>query len=166
MQVKNAENNVYTKKPSKLNNLVKGAVIDLKLLVPVLSQYTMGDYYSKQTEIAQNLTGLQDGKKAGTLKKIVSGAVKQFVYTLPILGTYQVGKAKVNHENLKNVIEADKKNAPLPPKKKGIFKTYFKGLAEKFKLCIPVYGTYYAGKISNETNNMLKDSKIIKAQNK
>jgi hypothetical protein len=65
-----------------------------------------------------------------------------------------------------NVIEEDKKNAPLPPKKKGIFKTYFKGLAEKFKLCIPVYGTYYAGKISNETNNMLKDSKIIKAQNK
>lgn len=164
MAVKSVDNSVYSKKPSKLNNLVTGALVDLKLSIPVLSQHTVGDYYSKQTEIAQNLLGMQDGKEAGPIKKIVKGFTSQIVFSLPIIGTYKLGKAKVNHENLKNTVIADKYNSIYNAKKKGVFKTYMQGLAEKLKFTIPVYNTYYAGKIANESKNMLKDSQVINAK--
>ena len=165
MQVNKAENNVYTKKPSILKNIVSGAIVDLKLSVPVLSQYAMGDYFSKQTEIEQNLTGTQDGKEDGAIKNIANGAVKQLVYTIPVLGTYKVGQAKINHENLKDSIDAYKKDIDYSQKKKGAIRTYLTGLEEKAKLVTPVYGFYYAGKISNEIDNMLKDSQAINAKN-
>lgn len=164
MAVKQVENNVYAKKPSKLNNLVKGAIVDLKLSIPVLSQYTVGDYFSNQKETAENLLKVQDGKEAGALKKIIKGAVKQIVFTLPVIGTYKIGKAKVQHDLLKNQIEAQKCNSIYAGKPAGILKTYFKGLGEKIKFTIPVYSTYYAGKIANESKNMLKDSQVINAK--
>lgn len=165
MVVKPVENNGYTKKPSKLNNLVTGTLVDLKLSVPVLSQHTVGDFFSNQKETAQNLLNVQDGKENGALKKVVDGAVKQFVFTLPVIGTYKIGKAKVNHDILKYDVDAHKYNATYAEKKPGVIKTYFKGLIEKMKFTIPVYNTYYAGKIANESKNTLKDSQIINAKN-
>ena len=164
MQVNKAENNIYTKKPSKLNNLATGFIADLKLGVPVLSQYAVGDFYSKQKETAQNLAKVQDGKEDGTIKKIAKGFVTQLVYTIPVIGTYKIGKDKNNHDMLKNAVEAQKYDSTFAPKKSNPIKTYFKGLGEKIKLLIPVYSIYYAGKVVNETKNMYKDSQAINAK--
>ena len=38
----------------------------------------------------------------------------------------------------------------------GVFKTYFKGLGERIKHFIPIYGTYYRGKLVSETIGMEK----------
>lgn len=165
MQVNKAENSIYTKKSSKLNNLVTGAIADLKLGVPVLSQYATGDFYSKRTETAQNLAGVQDGKEAGALRKIGKGFVNQLIYTIPVIGTYKIGKDKVNHDFMKNTVEAQKYDSTYAYKKTNPIKTYFKGLGEKIKLLIPIYSIYYAGKMVNETNNMYKDSQILNAKN-
>ncbi len=164
MKVNKAENNGYTKKPSKLKNLVNGAIVDIKLSVPVISQHATGDYFSKQKEIAENLAGVQDGKEAGVIKNIGKGAVKQVVYTIPVVGTYKLGQAKANHETLKGVIDAEKNNTKFSPKKHGLIRTYLKGLDEKAKLCIPVYSMYYKGKMANEAENMLKDSETINSK--
>ena len=108
MAVGYVQSGLYTQKPSGLKNFGEGVLTNIKYTVPVLSGHTVGDYFSKQNETVENLTGTQDGKEAGFFKKTINGAWKKFVYALPIIGTYQLGKNKVQHENLKNQIEAAK----------------------------------------------------------
>ena len=115
----------------------------------------------KQNETVENLVGAQDGKEDGFFKKTLNGAWKKFVYALPIIGTYQLGKNKIAHENLKNRIEAAKNGTSFEPETAGGFKAFFTGVGEKIKNIIPFYGTYYRGKMMNENENMYKDSQII-----
>ena len=164
MAVGYVQSGLYTQKPSGLKNFGEGVLTNIKYTVPVLSEHTVGDYFSKQNETVENLTGTQDGKEAGFFKKTINGAWKKFVYALPIIGTYQLGKNKIQHENLKNQIEAAKNGTTYEPQKAGVFKTLFKGIGEKIKNVIPFYGTYYRGKMMNENENMYKDSQIIAAQ--
>ena len=165
MAISGVQSSMYTQKPSGLKNFGEGVLTNLKLTVPVLGDYTVGDYFSKREETMQNLSGTQDGKEDGFFKKTFKGLWKSFVYALPIIGTYQLGKNKIGHENVKNLVEAEKNGTTYELKDNGGFKAYFTGLGEKIKNIIPFYGTYYRGKMMNESENMYKDSQIIAAQN-
>lgn len=164
MAVNFSQGNLYTQKPTGWQNFGEGVLTNIKVSVPILSGHTVGDYFSNQQETKENLTGTQDGKEAGFIKKTANGFWKKFVYTLPIIGTYQLGKNKIEHENLKNQIEAAKNGEEYTPEKKGFFKTLFTGVGEKIKNVIPFYGTYYRGRMMNENENMYKDSQIIAMQ--
>ena len=164
MAINGVQSSLYTQKPSGLKNIGEGIVTDLKLTVPVLSGNTIGDYFSKKEETVQNIMGTQDGKEAGFIKKTINGAWKKILYALPIIGTYQLGKNKIAHENVKNLVEAEKNGTTYELKDNGGLKAFFTGVGEKTKNVIPFYGTYYRGKMMNEMENMYKDSQIIAAQ--
>lgn len=153
--------NFTTQEASKLKNYGKGLITNFKLATPVLSEYATGDYFSKLNETTENLSDTQDGKEDGVFKKTLKGAWKQFVLSLPIIGTYQLGKTKEHHDNAKGRIDSIKNGTEFHTQHSGVFKTYIKGLGEKIKHSIPFYGTYYRGKIANEVNNMYQDSKVI-----
>ena len=131
MTVSFAQNDLFTQKPSGWKNMGEGILTDIKVTVPILSGHTVGDYFSKQEETKENLTGTQDGKEDGFIKKTANGFWKKLVYALPIIGTYQLGKNKIEHDNLKNQIEAAKNGEEYVPEEAGFFKTLFKGLGEK-----------------------------------
>ena len=165
MAIGSVQSSMFTQKPSGLKNLGEGVLTDLKFTVPLLGSHTVGDYFSKREETMQNICGTQDGQEDGVVKKTVNGFLKSLLYALPIIGTYQLGKNKIGHENVKNLIEAEKNGTTYELKDNGGFKAYFTGLGEKIKNIIPIYGTYYRGKMMNEAENMYKDSQIIAAQN-
>ena len=165
MAISGVQSSMYTQKPSGLKNFGEGILTDIKLATPMLGSHAVGDYFSKREETMQNICGTQDGKEDGMLKKTVKGFLKSLLYALPIIGTYQLGKNKIGHENVKNLIEAEKNGTTYELKDNGGFKAYFTGLGEKIKNIIPFYGTYYRGKMMNESENMYKDSQIIAAQN-
>ena len=164
MTIGYVQSGIFTEKPSGLKNMGEGILTDIKYTVPVLSGHTVGDYFSKQNETVENLVGAQDGKEDGFFKKTLNGAWKKFVYALPIIGTYQLGKNKIAHENLKNRIEAAKNGTSFEPETAGGLKAFFTGVGEKIKNIIPFYGTYYRGKMMNENENMYKDSQILAGQ--
>ena len=165
MTVNQVSSSAYTQQSTGLKNMGKGVSTNIKLFVPILSSHTVGDYFSRQKETAENLNGTQDGEKDGFLRKTVKGFGRKLLYALPIIGTYQLGKNKIKHENLKEQIEAKKNDTTYKENDAGVIKTYFIGCGEKIKNLIPVYGTYYKGKMMNENENMYKDSQIIAAQN-
>ena len=165
MTVSYVSGSEYTQQSTGLQNMGKGVVTDLKLCVPLLRSNTVGDYFSKQEETAENLNGTQDGQEDGFFKKTAKGFIKQIVYALPVIGTYQMGKDKIEHENLKEQIEAEKNGTTYEESDTGVIKTFFTGLGEKIKNIIPIYGTYYRGKMMSENENMYEDSQIIAAQN-
>ena len=108
MAINGVQSGLYTQKPSGLKNFGEGVLTELKFTVPMLGSHAVGDYFSKREETMQNLSGAQDGKEDGIVKKTVKGFLKSLLYALPIIGTYQLGKNKIGHENVKNLIEAEK----------------------------------------------------------
>ena len=164
MAINGVQSGIYAQKPSSMKNFGEGIITDLKLTVPVLSGNTVGDYFSKQDETIENIIGTQDGKEDGFIKKTLKGSLKELVYAIPIIGTYQLGKNKIAHENVKNLVEAEKNGTTYTPKKAGGFNAFFTGIGETIKNLIPFYGTYYRGKMMNEMGNAYKDSQIIAAQ--
>ena len=139
----------------------KGLLTDLKLSTPVLSEYATGDYYSKMNEVKQNLSNTQDGKEDNAFQKTIKGLGKQIVLSLPIIGTYVLGKTKNDHENAIAQLDANKNGTKFVAKESGVIKTFVTGLCEKLKHAVPFYGTYYRGQIANEVNNLYKESQVI-----
>lgn len=139
----------------------KGILTNLKLSTPVLSEYTTGDYYSKMNEVKQNLSNTQDGKEDNKFQKTIKGLGKQIVLTLPIIGTYVLGKTKNDHENAIAQLDANKNGVEFVAKESGVVKTFVTGICERVKHEIPFYGTYYRGQIANEVNNLYKETQAV-----
>lgn len=152
-------------KPTFFRCIGKGIKRDLKLLVPVWGVCVQGDDFVKQNQVNENLKDLKtfgmydsaNDEKASLSKRFLSGFAKGVVH-LPIIGSFAMGKYKIQHEQLKDDIDAMKFGVKTEPaKKKGAIKTYFIGVTERLKRSIPIIRAYTFGKNIIEIENMQKD---------
>ena len=147
------------KKPTALKSIGKGITTGIKSLIPVYNLYTIGDEFCKIETAKENLDNIKKGsleyEEKNWLQKTGKGLGKVLLSSIPIIGTYTLGKTKNEKENLKKEI------AGQDTKKAGVFKNYFTGLWEKIKLAIPFYNVYYIGKESLEATNIQNDTEKI-----
>ncbi|MBQ8635543.1 hypothetical protein IJ425_05265 [bacterium] len=164
----------YSQKPGFFKCVGKGITRTLKCVVPVWGRSEIGDEFVKQNQINENIKDIktfgkydsENDKKTPLFKRYASGFAASSLVA-PIIGTYATGLHKVQHEQLKDEIEALKVGEkPLPAKKPGVFKTYFIGLWEKVKRTLPVAHAYVTGKYAIEIDNMKNDLAVINSSKK
>ncbi len=121
-----------------------------------------------QKEAAEIVKDLKDGDidckttKKGFGSKMLKGMCAQKLLFVPFVEPYLIGKHKYERENLaQDIIDIKDGKQIETPDKKGIFKTYFKGLWETIKVMTPVYGCYYLGKEAANIKNLNTDAKNI-----
>lgn len=157
-----------SKKQSGIKSFGKGILFQLGCLIPFLGSHIIGNMANNQQEAADIVKDLKDGDidnkiiKKGAGSKILKGFCKKILFAIPLVGTYLCGKHKYERENLAQDIVNIKNGKQLETHgKKGVFKTYFKGVWEKIKAAIPLYGTYYVGKEAATIKNLNTNAKNI-----
>ncbi len=148
---------------SGIKKFGKGLGFEIKSVIPVLGEYTIGNIDLKHDNLKEDVVLLSKGKDAKCEKEkagesFLTGLMYAIKAYVPFYGTYAIGQDKIEHEKLKKDITALQEGAELvqTDKQAGVFKTYFKGLGERIKHLIPIYSTYYRGKLVSETIGMEK----------
>ena len=80
-----------------------------------------------------------------------NGFLQKLATTVPILGTYLIGKRIIEQDNQQEALAKGVKNESEGP---GFFKSFFKGLGMKLSLVVPFYGAYRVGKEIIEQKNI------------
>lgn len=157
-----------SQKQSGIKSFGKGILYSLGGFVPFLGQHIVGSMAYNQKEAAEIVKDLKDGdidneiSKKGAGSKMAKGLISSVLCAIPFVGTYLTGKHKYERENLAQDINDIKDGKEVQTHdKKGVIKTYFKGLWESIKTIIPVYGTYYLGKEVAVMKNLNTDAKNI-----
>lgn len=142
-------------KPGFFKSVGKGISTQVKTLIPIYNLYMVGDEYSKIETAKDTLENIKAGsleyEEKNWLQKTAKGLGKTLLAFIPVIGTYSLGKAKNEKENLKDQIAGN------DVKKAGFFKNLFTGIGERIKLLIPFYNTYYIGKENLEATNIQND---------
>lgn len=157
-----------SQKQGVLKSFGKGILFSIGQLVPFLGSHIFGNMAYNQQEAAEIVEDLKDGDvdnkitKKGAGSKIFKGICDITLYSIPFIGTYLSGKHKYERENLaQDIIDVKDGKQIENHSKKGVIKTYFKGVLERIKVAIPFYGTYYLGKEAAKMENLNTDAKNI-----
>jgi len=153
-------------KEKGIKSFGKGILYTIGLSIPFLSEYLLGNMANNQQEAAEIVKDLKDGdidnevEKKGVGSKFAKGVISSVVALIPFIGTYMVGKHKYERENLAQNIQNIKEGKEVQkPEKKGVIRTFFKGLWESIKMIIPIYNFYYIGKEAANMKNLNQDAK-------
>lgn len=101
-------------------------------------------------------------QKPGFFKSLFKGVGMQFVASLPIIGSYKVGKELLEQQYLKEDIKALEEGKTPENKKPGFCESLGKGILFKLGQSVPIYSTYRIGKEILEQKYIKEDLEAVK----
>lgn len=131
----------------------KGIKEKIKMSLPVYGSYYLGKKYLEtedKFDAVQNNNGdkNENTKKPGFLKSVFVGAAIKSLCSIPVLGSYLLGKKVLEQENAlkeakgENTVEIKKSDA------------FFEGIKTKLKLSVPLLSAHTVGKIIYKNDDL------------
>lgn len=149
-------------KLSGMKSTGKGISTKIKTVVPIYGSYVIGNTLATHKENRDKFESIKNGttinkKEDSAFMKTVKGFGTKILLTLPFVGSYMLGKAVNEHEQLKQDIADYKNGVQSESKSAGVLKNWGKGFVEKLKLAIPFYSAYHVGQMVGQEEAISKD---------